>query len=90
MLHHVGDWERAIGESARVLRRGGRMIGYDLLSMRTTEAVHRITHEHGERLIRRGQLEPVLRELPVTDVHVRESGPLVRFRATVARLQSAP
>lgn len=30
MLHHVGDWRGAIAECARVLRPGGRVVGYDL------------------------------------------------------------
>ena len=32
MLHHVVDWERALAEAVRVVRPGGLLIGYDLLS----------------------------------------------------------
>lgn len=32
VLHHVGGWDRALGDAARVLRAGGRLILVDLLS----------------------------------------------------------
>jgi SAM-dependent methyltransferase len=31
MLHHTDDWRRVVGEAIRVLRPGGRLVGYDLL-----------------------------------------------------------
>jgi ubiquinone/menaquinone biosynthesis C-methylase UbiE len=31
MFHHSGDWPRAVGEAVRVLRPGGRLVGYDML-----------------------------------------------------------
>lgn len=40
MLHHVVDWKDGIAEIARVLRPGGRLIGYDLLATRLSRAVH--------------------------------------------------
>ena len=84
MLHHVGDWERAFRESARVLRAGGRLTGYDLLSARATEGIHRMTRDHGERLIRWNDLTRVLRELPAAEARARRSGLLVRFEVTKA------
>ncbi|MDQ6918368.1 MAG: class I SAM-dependent methyltransferase [Candidatus Dormibacteraeota bacterium] len=31
IFHHSGAWDRAIAESVRVLRPGGRLVGYDML-----------------------------------------------------------
>lgn len=42
MLHHVGDWERAIGEVGRVLRPSGRFLGYDLVDGWTNRLIHRV------------------------------------------------
>ena len=47
MLHHVVDWEQALAEVARVLRPGGRLAGYDLVSSRPVRLVHRASdHTH--------------------------------------------
>lgn len=82
MLHHVGRWEQALGEAARVLRPNGLLIGYDLLANRATRALHRLGHEHGERLIEVDSLESTLAALPLNAVTIRVSAHLVvRFRA---------
>src|SRR5206468_10963744 len=85
MLHHTMAWEKTLAEAARVLRPGGRLIGYDLLASRPSELLHQAEGE-GHRMIRRGQLEPVLRSLPLEDVHLQVGfGHLVvRFRAIAA------
>jgi SAM-dependent methyltransferase len=41
MLHHVGDWPAALAESARVVRSGGQIVGYDLLRSGPTAWLHR-------------------------------------------------
>src|SRR5438067_10035008 len=84
MLHHTMAWEKALAEAARVLRPGGRLIGYDLLASRAFELLHQAEGQ-GHRMIRRGELEPALRSLPLEDFHLQVGlGHLVvRFRASV-------
>lgn len=72
MLHHVGDWERAVGEAVRVLRPGGRLVGYDLVHASPRQHRHREEHA-GVRMMSPGQLEGALRRLPVTGVRTRRS-----------------
>src|SRR5438552_4334644 len=63
MLHHTMAWEKALSEAARVLRPGGRLIGYDLLANRPSRLLHRADSD-SHRMIRPGELEPVLAGLP--------------------------
>jgi SAM-dependent methyltransferase len=83
MLHHVGDWQRAVREALRVLRPGGRFVGYDALDALPVRLLH-----WGEgdnvRLMRRGQLEAEFAGLPGTEARVSNSptGLVVRFNVT--------
>lgn len=64
MLHHTIEWETALAEAVRVLRPGGHVVGYDLLSTGPLRLLH---HRDAARLrlIRIGELRAVVRDLPV-------------------------
>lgn len=81
MLHHVGNWPGAVREALRVLRPGGRFVGYDALEGPLVRLLH-CGEGDNVRLMRRGQLEAELAGLPGTDVQVSNSctGLVVRFR----------
>jgi ubiquinone/menaquinone biosynthesis C-methylase UbiE len=83
MLHHVGDWPGAVREALRVLRPGGRLVGYDALEAPLVRLLH-CGEGDNVRLMRRGQLEAELAGLPGTEVQVSNSctGLVVRFSAT--------
>lgn len=86
MLHHVIAWEKALAEAVRVLRPGGRLIGYDLLNTAPVRLLH-FGGKHDTKMLRRGQIETQLRRLPVTNMHTRPGigGLVVRFTASKSR-----
>jgi SAM-dependent methyltransferase len=83
MLHHVGDWRRAVAEAVRVLRPGGYFVGYDALEGPLTRLLH-VGEGDNVRMMRRGQLEADLAELPISPMPICRSftGLVVRFNAT--------
>ncbi|MBX9983558.1 MULTISPECIES: class I SAM-dependent methyltransferase [Mycobacterium] len=81
MLHHTVAWEQVLAEAVRVLNVGGTLIGYDLLSVGPSRILHRLEGAP-HRLIRRGELQPVLDRLPLADVQLRHNPLLARFSAT--------
>lgn len=85
MLHHVMEWEKAIGEAIRVLRPGGWLIGYDVLDNRLFRLLHRL--ERAEvRLMRLERLAAALDEFPVDRALLAKGlgGSVVRFKVRKA------
>lgn len=61
MLHHVGEWRGALTEIARVLRPGGRLVGYDLGQFGPAAWLHR-GHDPGHTLVAAEELRAALAE----------------------------
>ncbi len=82
MLHHVIDWEGAMGEIARVLRPGGVVAGYDLVLSGPTRLLHRLERST-HRLATAAALRARFAELPFDGVAVTPGlgGMVARFRA---------
>lgn len=82
MLHHVGAWETALAEAARVLRPGGLLLGYDVLDAPIPRALHGFRTAHGERFPTLTELDLELSTLPFTGIWIRPTaGSVARFRA---------
>lgn len=64
MLHHTVGWEKAVTEAVRVLRPGGHLVGYDLLSTAPLRLLHRVEGAPF-RMMRLPELRDLLRGLPV-------------------------
>jgi ubiquinone/menaquinone biosynthesis C-methylase UbiE len=67
MLHHVIEWEKALAEAVRVLRPGGRLLGFDLLDSRTTRWLHR-AERSPHRMMRWDELRRETQQLPLLGV----------------------
>jgi ubiquinone/menaquinone biosynthesis C-methylase UbiE len=80
MLHHTLEWEKALAECLRVLRPGGHVAGYDLLSTAPLRLLHKAEGDH-VRTMRLDQLRQVLRDLPVDQAILTPglAGLVVRF-----------
>lgn len=82
MLHHTIDWKTVLDESARVVRPGGTLTGYDLIDTPVARAVHHVDgSEH--QLIGPVALEAGLRGAGFTTVRVESAlgGLVMRFEA---------
>jgi ubiquinone/menaquinone biosynthesis C-methylase UbiE len=80
MLHHTVEWEKALAEAIRVLRPGGQLVGYDLLSTAPLRLLHRDDGDH-LRMIRLSEFRAAPRDLPVDQALLTPSlaGFTVRF-----------
>jgi ubiquinone/menaquinone biosynthesis C-methylase UbiE len=80
MLHHVGRWELALAELARVVRPGGTVFVYDLLDARANRLLHRVSRSE-VRLAGETEVREALAGLPLADVRwSRPAGLLFRAR----------
>jgi ubiquinone/menaquinone biosynthesis C-methylase UbiE len=80
MLHHTVEWEKALAEAIRVLRPGGQLVGYDLLSTAPLRLLHQGAGGH-LRMIRLSELRRAPGGLPVDKAVLTPSlaGFAVRF-----------
>ena len=83
MLHHVVGWDRAMVEMHRVLRPGGRLVGYDLTHTGLARLVH-LVDRSPHRLLTPDELETGLSIAGFAEVHLRTdfAGHVMRFTAT--------
>jgi ubiquinone/menaquinone biosynthesis C-methylase UbiE len=72
MLHHTVEWEIALAEAMRVLRPGGHLVGYDLLSTPPLRLLHPAS-DQSHRMIRLSELRDAPRNLPVGEAIVKPS-----------------
>lgn len=80
MLHHTVEWEQALGEAVRVVRPGGSVVGYDLLSTLPLRLVHQ-AEGAPFRMVRLGELRAVAQNLRVAEAVLTPglAGFVVRF-----------
>ncbi|WP_460845666.1 class I SAM-dependent methyltransferase [Nocardioides ultimimeridianus] len=69
MLHHTITWERVLADAARVLKPGGRLVGYDLADSGRSRAIHQLTRST-VRMIDPDDLRAELTRIGLRDVAV--------------------
>ena len=80
MLHHTVEWEKALAEAVRVVRPGGEVVGYDLLSTAPLRLLHQAERARF-RMIRFSELREAVGALAVEQAVLTPSlaGLTVRF-----------
>ena len=81
MLHHIGDWKRAVAEVARVLRPGGTFIGYDLVRTPLASQFHRLDGSPHRLLVPHDFRAECARHGLTTSLQSRLLGHVMRFVA---------
>jgi len=84
MLHHTVEWEKALAEVIRVLRPGGQLVGYDLLSTAPLRFLHRDDGDH-LRMIRLSEFRAAARAFPVDRALVTPSIAVFTVRFTLQK-----
>jgi len=84
MLHHTIEWESVVADAVRVLRPGGRLVGYDLPDSRLSRAVHVLTRST-VRMIASRDLAAHLHELGMDEVVVEPLGVVGAYRFSARR-----
>jgi ubiquinone/menaquinone biosynthesis C-methylase UbiE len=82
MLHHVIEWDKALAEAARVLRPGGKLVGYDMLNTAPARLL-RVGERDGTTLLTPDQLQTALNRLGLTALRTKSAlgGTVMRFSA---------
>jgi ubiquinone/menaquinone biosynthesis C-methylase UbiE len=82
MLHHVIEWDKALAEAVRVLRPGGKLVGYDMLNTAPARLM-RVGERQGTTLLHPGQLRTALDHSGLTGLQTRSAlaGTVMRFSA---------
>jgi ubiquinone/menaquinone biosynthesis C-methylase UbiE len=84
MLHHTIGWQAVVADAVRVLRPGGRFVGYDLPDTVASRAVHRLTRSR-VLMIDAADLAEHLAACGLTDVVVAPIGLGGAYRFTGTR-----
>ena len=84
MLHHVGAWEAAVAEAARVLRPGGVFVGYDLHDTATSRVIHRADGIDNLRSVTRPAMSTALQSAGFDEPMLRQGALTLRWVAALA------
>jgi SAM-dependent methyltransferase len=78
----VIEWDKALAEAARVLRPGGKLVGYDMLNTAPARLM-RVGERDGTTLLNPDQLRTALNRLGLTALQTRAAlgGTVMRFSA---------